>query len=168
MTYILPSFSIAYESTPSYDNRPSNSTVYGKLLTLDSVFYQPTRWKSDYVRQLTRNLSMQDSIKRRKETSIAQTGRLYESSSLATRNYNRLSTIVKPPRHYTSNTATTRDISTKANTVSSSNMIKTMHQFSTIKTTYSDSKKSFVSEVCPQRAMLVQVDFEVFGDVSGM
>ena len=46
-------------------------------------------------------------------------------------------------------------------------MIKAMHQFSTIKTIYSDDRKSYISEVNPLRAMLVQVDFEVFGDVSG-
>lgn len=47
-------------------------------------------------------------------------------------------------------------------------MIKAMHQFSTIQTTYSEDQKSFVSQVNPKRAMLVQVDFEVFGEVSGL
>lgn len=41
------------------------------------------------------------------------------------------------------------------------------HQFSTIKVTFSDELKSYVSDVNPMRAMVVQVDFEVLGDVSG-
>ena len=46
-------------------------------------------------------------------------------------------------------------------------MITGMHQYSTIKTTYSDEKKSYVSDVNPFRPMIVQVDFEVCGEVSG-
>lgn len=47
-------------------------------------------------------------------------------------------------------------------------MIKARHQFSTIRTNYSDVAKTYISDVNPLRAMLVQVDFEVFGDVSGV
>ncbi|KPM06130.1 acylphosphatase-2-like protein 2 [Sarcoptes scabiei] len=47
-------------------------------------------------------------------------------------------------------------------------MITGMHQYSTIKTVYSDEKKSYVSDVNPFRPMIVQVDFEVCGDVSGV
>lgn len=46
-------------------------------------------------------------------------------------------------------------------------MITGMHQYSTIKTSYDDVRKSYVSDVNPYRPMIVQVDFEVAGDVSG-
>lgn len=47
-------------------------------------------------------------------------------------------------------------------------MITGMHQYSTIKTVYSDQKKSYVSDVNPCRPMVVQVDFEIWGEVSGV
>lgn len=47
-------------------------------------------------------------------------------------------------------------------------MITGMHQYSTIKTVYSDQKKSYVSDVNPYRPMIVQVDFEIWGEVSGV
>ncbi|KAH7645765.1 acylphosphatase-2 [Dermatophagoides farinae] len=47
-------------------------------------------------------------------------------------------------------------------------MITGMHQYSTIKTSYDDVRKSYVSDVNPYRPMIVQVDFEVGGEVSGV
>lgn len=41
------------------------------------------------------------------------------------------------------------------------------HQFSTIKTIYNDDRKSYEGIVQPHKPMLIQVDFEISGDVSG-
>lgn len=49
-------------------------------------------------------------------------------------------------------------------------MTKAMHQYSTIRSTHNsfDDKSSIMSGLLPSRPLLVQVEFEVFGDVSGM
>lgn len=129
-----------------------SSAVFAKLLTLDSVFYQPHHWKSWYVKKLTRNLSIQDSIQRRKTSGGGGGGSSRSSSS----------EMNVPPVEYSYS-----PIQLRKSRYRPSAMIKTMHQFSTIKTSYSDQLKSFVSDPCPQRPMLVQVEFEVFGEVSG-
>jgi len=50
------------------------------------------------------------------------------------------------------------------------NMTKAMHQYSTIRSTHNsfDDKSSIMSGLLPPRLLLVQVEFEVFGDVSGV
>jgi hypothetical protein len=49
------------------------------------------------------------------------------------------------------------------------NMTKAMHQYSTIRSTHNSfDKSSIMSGLLPPRLLLVQVEFEVFGDVSGM
>ncbi len=48
------------------------------------------------------------------------------------------------------------------------NMTKAMHQFSTITSTQNSfDKTSVMNGLLPPRQLLVQVEFEVFGDVSG-
>ena len=45
--------------------------------------------------------------------------------------------------------------------------IQAAHQFSTIKTIYNDDRRTYEGIVQPHKPMLIQVDFEVSGDVSG-
>lgn len=152
----------------------SRSTAH-QLLALDSVFYQPKRWQSWYVKKLTCDLS----IERHRASKQRQQ---QQSSSLAARdtysyqrnNSNSASANrIHYSSNYSANTSTssstaTSSFTSRPQTPSASTMIKARHQFSTIRTNYSDVAKTYISDVNPLRAMLVQVDFEVFGDVSGL
>ncbi|KAJ6217245.1 hypothetical protein RDWZM_008402 [Blomia tropicalis] len=175
-SYINESLCSSSRSTVSScrsDRATTSPLVYGQLLTLDSAFYQPTRWKSWYVKKLTCDLSLS---RHRRQSLIAN-----ETSNNNNNNYIKVN---HNNNHYCSySSRLSREAATVAtldsirqkqltrnttNANTNNKMIKAMHQFSTIKTVYSDDRKSFVADVNPLRAMLVQVDFEVFGEVSGV
>src|SRR5699024_7712298 len=101
-------------------NGGESLSTYARLLSLDSAFYHPRQWKSWYVKRLTLNLSIEDSIRRHPRRASSQL-------------------LPSPSGPIPSAGA--------ANQTPQSKMIKAMHQYSTIKTTYSNDKKSFVSDV---------------------
>lgn len=135
----------------------SSATTTAKLSALDSVFNQPKRWQSWYVKKLILNVSIERHRAQQSKTVSAVAVQPRDYSYCYSSNYS------SPSRQSSSAYSTSTRRPEAAST-----MIKAMHQFSTIRTSYSDVQKSFVSEVNPLRAMLVQVDFEVFGDVSGL
>lgn len=153
-----------FSSASSVSSSSSNSAATtAKLSALDSVFYQPKRWQSWYVKKLTCDLSIE-----RHRASRAQQSKTVSAVAVQSRDYSyRYSNNYSSPSRQSSAYSTSTS-SSSTRPQAASTMIKARHQFSTIRTSYSDVQKSFVSDVNPLRAMLVQVDFEVFGDVSGL
>ena len=166
--FIMPntytSFDVACHSASRSIERTSDCTASpataANLLSPDSVFYQPTRWKSWYMKKLTCDLSI-TRYRASKQRLLPSTTAAVATSHCQYR--------IEPQFSQSGNSPhATRSQAKPDFKKPHSTMIKAMHQFSTIKTVYSDDRKSFVSQVNPLRAMLVQVDFEVYGEVSGM
>lgn len=148
------SFSVAYHS-PRRELYSSGATLAAtsaatsaNLLSLESAFYQPKRWQSWYVKKLTVDLSIARHRASKEQSKKASPLSQFRFDCQSHQSPHAATSPTRPSR--------------------STTMIKAMHQFSTIRTTYSEDQKSYISQVNPKRAMLVQVDFEVFGEVSGL
>lgn len=163
------SFSTSNSFVPSSSPRPPlprptfSEEIYSNLLELESAFLRPKHWQSAYVKKMTYKLSLQAS---RKNHQLRESSNFDQqhSSTHYTSQHKQLQPDRIRPTYFT---ATDLDRQPLSKSKTLSKMISAEHQFSTIKTQYSEHRKAFVSEVNPMRPMLVQVEFEVFGELSG-